>query len=120
MESLDKLLSNKKFIKELKEAIINGERYEEQTDYDQSVEGILEVFLHNFGNKKTPSKKIVKVNKLDGNREKINSRIKQLGIKKNKVAEKLGISTVWLSYYLQGKKDLGVDTENKLLKMLGF
>lgn len=54
------------------------------------------------------------------NRYKVNDRIKQLGIKKNKVAEKLGISTVWLSYYLKGKKDLGVETENKLLKMLGF
>lgn len=58
--------------------------------------------------------------KKEDNREKINSKIKEIGLKKYKVAQSLGITDVWLSNYLTGKGNLSAEKENKLLKMLGF
>ena len=54
------------------------------------------------------------------NREQIKNRIKELGYKKSWIAEQVGITSVWLSYYINGKKDMHKSKEAKLFKLLGI
>jgi len=52
--------------------------------------------------------------------DKINSMIKTFGVKKGHVAEKVGISRVYLSYILNGHRPLSVKSKNKLFNYLGL
>lgn len=54
------------------------------------------------------------------NREQIKNRIKELGYKKSWIAEQVGITSVWLSYYINGKKDMHKSKEVKLFDLLGI
>ena len=54
------------------------------------------------------------------NREAVNKRIKALGLKKSFVAEKIGITNVMLSYYLNNKKDLSKEKEMNLKRYLSL
>jgi len=52
--------------------------------------------------------------------EKINKRIKKLGLKKSFVAEKIGVSNVWLSYFLNNKRELSEEKKLLLKNYLGL
>ena len=52
--------------------------------------------------------------------KKAKKRIKQLGLKKTYVAEKIGVSLTTLSYYLNEKRKLEVNAKEKLRIFLGF
>jgi predicted transcriptional regulator len=54
------------------------------------------------------------------NRETVNKRIKALGLKKSHVADKIGITNVMLSYYLNNKKDLSSSKEMELKRYLSL
>ena len=54
------------------------------------------------------------------NTNKVQMRIKTLGLKKSFVAEKIGVSTVWFSYYLNNKKELSDDKKLLLKSYLGL
>lgn len=51
---------------------------------------------------------------------KINNRIKILGIKKNHVAKQCEVSRVYLSYILNGKRNLTQEMKTKLYAYLGL
>jgi predicted transcriptional regulator len=53
-------------------------------------------------------------------REAVNKRIKALGLKKSHVADKIGITNVMLSYYLNNKKDLSSNKEHELKRYLSL
>jgi transcriptional regulator with XRE-family HTH domain len=46
--------------------------------------------------------------------DQVKDRIKLLGLKKQHVAEQIGIDSVRLSYYLNNKRDLDVNVKEKL------
>ena len=52
------------------------------------------------------------------NYKKAKERIESMGIKKNHVAKRLGITDVMFSYYLNGKRNLSALKESELLKIL--
>lgn len=52
------------------------------------------------------------------NYKRVKAVILEKGLKKSFIAKKIGISNVWLSYYLNGKKDLSFETEEKLKRFL--
>jgi len=54
------------------------------------------------------------------NRKKIQDKIKDMGYKQTKIAEKLGVTTVHLSNYFHNKGNLSIEKEDKLIKMLGL
>ena len=54
------------------------------------------------------------------NTNKVQMRIKTLGLKKSFVAEKIGVSNVWFSYYLNNKKELSDDKKLLLKSYLGL
>tara|TARA_R110000772_G_scaffold147035_1_gene257484 strand:+ start:268 stop:435 length:168 start_codon:yes stop_codon:yes gene_type:complete len=52
--------------------------------------------------------------------KKVENRIKTLGLKKSFIATKIGVSNVWFSYYLNGKKELSEDKKLLLKSYLGL
>jgi len=52
--------------------------------------------------------------------EDINKRIKLLGLKKKHIANRIGISPVELSYYLNGTRKMPVDVQTKLINYLNL
>lgn len=54
------------------------------------------------------------------NYERVEQRIKLLGLKKSFVAQKIGVTNVMFSYYLNDKKKLSAEKEMELLKYLGL
>ena len=54
------------------------------------------------------------------NIETIKKRIKDRGLKKSFVAGQMGISVVMFSYFLNDKRNLSLENENKLKTILGL
>jgi|TARA_R110001592_G_scaffold9870_1_gene51852 hypothetical protein len=54
------------------------------------------------------------------NTSKVENRIKLLGLKKSFVADKIGVSNVWFSYYLNNKKELSDEKKLLLKSYLGL
>jgi predicted transcriptional regulator len=52
------------------------------------------------------------------NYKKVRDVIFERGLKKSFIAKQIGVTNVWFSYYLNGKKDLGDETLDKLKKTL--
>lgn len=54
------------------------------------------------------------------NYKKVKDVIFEKGLKKSFVAEQIGVTNVWLSYYLNGHKELSDDKMEKLKDLLGI
>tara|TARA_R110002012_G_C11459235_1_gene592598 strand:- start:552 stop:719 length:168 start_codon:yes stop_codon:yes gene_type:complete len=54
------------------------------------------------------------------NIETVKNRIKQKGLKKSFVAEKIGVTNVMFSYFLNDKRNLSLDKELKLKELLNL
>lgn len=54
------------------------------------------------------------------NYKKVRDVIFEKGLKKSFVADKIGVSNVWFSYYLNGHKELSDDKLEKLKTVLGL
>ena len=52
--------------------------------------------------------------------EKVKDRIKLLGLKKQHVADRIGVSLATLSHYLNGRRDLENNTKESLRLYLGL
>jgi predicted transcriptional regulator len=52
------------------------------------------------------------------NLDKVKKVIVEKGLKKSFVAKKIGVTNVWFSYYLNGKRSLSLEKENKLKEFL--
>ncbi len=50
--------------------------------------------------------------------EKLKEHIRETGIKKSKIAEKLGVSAGHLSFVINGKRDLSIDLERKIRELI--